>query len=307
MRQIDNFDVIIVGGSFAGLSAGMALGRALRKVLIIDAGQPCNLQTPHSHNFLTQDGNRPSEIKAIAESQVLRYETVKFLKVYAVNAEKTEDGFKVLTHDKQEYVARKLIFASGVKDIMPAIPGFAACWGISVIHCPYCHGYEVRHQPTGILANGSVAFHYAQLISNWTKDLKIFTNGPSTLTDDENRLISKNNIQVIEKVIALFNHQSGHLQSVVFVDGSELGLSAIYSRPDFEQHSKIPELLGCKLTEQGLLQVDMLQQTSVEGLYACGDNTSPMRSVANAVAAGNLAGAAVNHSLVVEAFANGVA
>src|SRR5690606_19368783 len=145
---------IIIGGSYAGLSAAMALGRSLRKVLIIDAGKPCNRQTPHSHNFITQDGKTPAEISSIARAQVAQYETVTFLSGFAVEGKKTNSGFEIKTEKGEIFESKKLILATGVKDIMSEIPGFAECWGISVIHCPYCHGYEVRNEKTGILANG---------------------------------------------------------------------------------------------------------------------------------------------------------
>lgn len=297
-----NFDAIIIGGSYAGLSAAMALGRALRNVLIIDSGLPCNRQTPHSHNFITQDGEKPSVIADKAKAQVLKYHTVHFHEGLAVGGTKTEKGFTIATQSGDEFTAKKLIFATGVKDIMPEIEGFSECWGISVIHCPYCHGYEVKNERTGILANGDFAFHYAQLIHNWTKDLTIFTNGKSTLTKEQTDKIAAHHIPIIEKEIALLKHENGNLQQVIFKDHSTFDLKAIYSRPDFEQHCKIPEKLGCELTEQGFLKVDMFQKTTVANIFACGDNTSPMRSVANAVATGNLVGAMVNNVMLEEEF-----
>ena len=301
MRVI-NYEVIIIGGSYAGLSAAMALGRSLRRVLIIDSGLPCNRQTPHSHNFLTQDGKTPKEISAIAKLQIEQYDTVRSYNGLAVSGLKTEDGFEITCQTGEIFTAKKLIFATGVKDKMPDIPGFAECWGISVIHCPYCHGYEVKGQVTGILANGDFAAHYAQLIQHWTKDLTIFTNGISTLTPEQTAKIDKHNIQIIEKEINYLKHENGHIAQIVFSDHSTVSLKAIYSRPDFEQHCKIPELLGCELTEQGFLKVDMFQKTNVPNVFACGDNTSPMRSVANAVATGTMAGVVVNNGMIEEDF-----
>ncbi len=295
-------EVIIIGGSYAGLSAAMALGRALRRVLIIDSGLPCNRQTPHSHNFITQDGEKPAAIAERAKAQVLHYPTVTFLNALAVEGKKTDDGFVITTQAGEAFKAKKLIFATGVKDNMPPIAGFSECWGISVIHCPYCHGYEVKGEKTGILANGDTAFHYAQLIRNWTSDLTIFTNGKSTLTPEQTTKITQHAIPIIEKEIASLQHKGGNLEQVVFRDHSTFTLKALYARPVFEQHCTLPEALGCELTEQGYLKVDMLQKTSVANCYACGDNASPMRSVASAVAAGNMAGAAVNNSLLQEEF-----
>jgi len=302
MTDPENFDVIIIGGSYAGLSAAMALGRALRTVLIIDSGLPCNRQTPHSHNFITQDGEKPKVIAEKAKSQVLKYNTVKFLNDLAVDGKKTEKGFTITTKLGEQFGAKKLIFATGVKDIMPNIEGFSACWGISVIHCPYCHGYEVKSEKTGILANGDAALHYAQLLLNWTKDLTIFTNGKSTLTPEQTEKIAKHAIPIIEKEIAQLKHENGTISQIVFRDHSTFNPKAIYSRPDFEQHCKIPEILGCELTEQGLVKVDLFQKTTVASVFACGDNASPLRSVSNAVAAGSLAGAMVNNIMTEEEF-----
>ena len=302
MTNSNKFDVIIIGGSYGGLSAAMALGRALRNVLIIDSGLPCNRQTPHSHNFITHDGEKPDAIAEKAKAQVLHYSTVTFLNSLVVSGEKIGNEFSITTQTGETFIARKLIFATGVKDIMPGIKGFSECWGISVIHCPYCHGYEVKSEKTGILANGNFAYHYAQLVSNLTKDLTIFTNGKAEFSAEQMAKFKQHNIPVIEKEIDFLKHENGNVQQIVFKDKSTFELKAIYCRPDFVQHCKIAEILGCELTEQGLIKVDMFQKTTVENVFACGDNASPMRSVANAVATGNIAGAIVNNGMTEEAF-----
>lgn len=301
-EDTSNFDVIIIGGSYAGLSAAMALGRALRKTLVIDAGKPCNRQTPHSHNFLTQDGEPPHRIAEKAKKQVLEYDTVTFIEGEAISANKSENAFFVQLSSGKIYQAKKLILATGLIDIMPTIDGFEQCWGLSVIHCPYCHGYEVRGKKTGILASSEMAMHYAQLISNWTKDLVIFSDGPADFNQTQLDLLSQRNIVCIEKPINRINHQDGLLNEVVFHDGTIFPIEVIYSRPKFEQHSSIAKQLGSTFDEQGLIQVNMFQQTNVEGLFACGDSTTLMRSVANAVASGNMAGAAVNNQLIGDSF-----
>jgi thioredoxin reductase len=297
-----HFDVIVVGGSYSGLAAGMALGRALRAVLIIDSGSPCNAQTPHSHNFITQDGVAPGEISALARSQVKAYETVEFHDDLAVEAQKTEGGFLVRTAAGDEFSARKLIFATGIRDQLAPIPGLAECWGITALHCPYCHGYEVRHQATGLLGNGEPGFDFAGLIANWTKDLTLLTNGEPTLSGEQSERLSRRGIEVVSKEIVNLEHERGRLQRVVFKDGTTLPFSALYVRPKFEQHCPIPEALGCDLTEEGYIEVGPSQRTSVPGVYACGDNTSSMRTVANAVAAGTTAGMMANKELALEDF-----
>lgn len=296
-----SFEVIIIGGSYAGLSAALALGRSLRNVLVIDAGKPCNAPTPHSHNFLTQDGVVPGEISAIARSQVEKYKTVQFYDNFAVKGSQTATGFDITTQDGNVFSAKKLIFATGLKDLIPDIEGFAQCWGKSVIHCPYCHGYEVKHKKTGIIANGEKAFHYAWLISNWTDDLTLFTNGVSTLTVEQKSKIAAHNITTIETPIQKLIHENGAVSEVVFEDGNKRTVQAIYSGPTFTQHSTIPETLGCELNEQGLIAVDGFQKTNVAGVYACGDN-STMRSVAMAVSSGHIAGVVANKDLIEEVF-----
>lgn len=298
MENTTNYDVIIIGGSYAGLSAAMALGRSLRKVLIIDAGNPCNKQTPHSHNFITQDGEKPALIAAKAKAQVLKYDTVQFLNDKAISGEKLEKKFKIITQSGAEFMTKKIIFATGVKDIMPKIEDFAACWGISVIHCPYCHGYEFRNQKTAIMANGDRAMHLASLVHNLTKDLVILTSGKANFTSEQLTKLSKNNIPIIETEIAAMEHENGAIKNLIFKDGTNKNIDAVYAGLHFEQHSDIPSKLGCELNENGYIQIDAFQKTTISGIYASGDNSSMMRSVANAVYTGNLAGAMVNKELV---------
>lgn len=296
------FDVIIIGGSYSGLAAGMALGRALRQVLVIDSGKPCNQQTPHSHNFLTQDGKTPKEIATLARQQVEQYDTVKFLNGLATTGVKNKNGFEIKTASGETFHAKKLIFATGIRDIMPNIDGYEACWGISVLHCPYCHGYEVRNEKTGILGNGEYGFEFSGLISNWTKDLTLYTNGKSTLTSEQAVKLAKHNISIVETEIETLEHTEGYIQNILFKDGTKSPVKAIYSRNPFEQHCSIPEKLGCELTEDGYIKIDPMQKTTVPGIFACGDNTTRMRTVANAVSMGTTAGAMVNKEIALEEF-----
>jgi thioredoxin reductase len=302
MTHNNNFDVIIIGGSYSGLAAGMALGRALRKVLIIDNGKPCNRQTPHSHNFLTNDGRTPSEIAALANLQVKRYDTVKFFTGTAIQGKKTETGFEIQVASGEIFDAKKLVFATGIKDLLPAIDGLPECWGISVIHCPYCHGYEVRNEKTGILGNGDIAFDFTRLISNWTKDLTLFTNGDSALTNVQIEQLQQHQIKIVEKEIIRLEHDNGHLRNIIFKDGTSSSLKAIYAPSPFEQHCKIPQALGCELTEDGYIKIDSFQETSIKGIFAIGDNAARMRTVANAVAMGTTAGITISKKMILEEF-----
>ncbi|MCH7407888.1 NAD(P)/FAD-dependent oxidoreductase [Belliella sp. DSM 111904] len=297
-----NFEVIIIGGSYSGLSAALALGRSLRKVLIIDSGNPCNKQTPHSRNFLTQDGEEPAVIALKAKRQVEKYPSINYLNDRVLEVAKQDMQFEVTTENEETFVAKKILFATGVRDIMPDIEGFAACWGISAIHCPYCHGYEVRGKKTAILANGNFAYHYAQLVSNLTDDLVIITQGIPEFTPEQMQKFATKNISIIPAKVQKIQHHDGHIESLMLEDGSEMKVDAIYHRPIFEQHTDILVKLGCEINEQGLITVDQMQRTTIDGVFASGDCTSPMRSVANAVASGNMAGAAINYALVDASF-----
>ncbi|GAB3772259.1 FAD-dependent oxidoreductase [Spirosoma horti] len=294
------FDVIVVGGSYSGLSAAMTLGRSLRKVLVIDSGKPCNRQTPHSHNFLTQDGETPANIAAIAREQVLRYPSVSFLSDLAIKAASDPDGFLIETAGGQEFKSRKLILATGVEDLMPPIPGFAECWGRSVLHCPYCHGYEVAGQRLGILANGDTAYELVRLIQHWSPKLALFTNGPASLTPEQRRIIDQLNVPVMDEPLSAIAHEQGNLTELQFADGPAYAIDALYSRVPFRQHSDLAEQLGCAMTESGLINTAGFGKTNVPGVYTAGDNSSPMRQVSMAVTNGSLAGVWVNRELMEE-------
>lgn len=295
-------DVIIIGGSYAGLSAGMALGRSLRNTLIIDNGKPCNRQTPHSHNFVTHDGKTPKEISELAKKDVEKYSTVQFYDGTVISIKRNTLGFEIETFDGEKFQTRKVILASGVKDIVPDIPGFAECWGISVLHCPYCHGYEVKSEETGILADGDMAYEFSKLIFNMTKNLTLFTNGKTQLTIEQIEKLKSNNINLNEDKIEKIEHENGQLQKIVFKNGNNVSLKALYAKIPFEQNVNISQSLDCKLTEQGYIQIDFMQKTTTPGVFACGDNVTMMRSVANAIAQGNFTGAMVNKELSEEDF-----
>ncbi|NRD21204.1 NAD(P)/FAD-dependent oxidoreductase [Winogradskyella eckloniae] len=302
MNTENHTDVIIIGGSYSGLSAAMTLGRSLRNVLIIDAKQPCNRDTPHSQNFITHDGEQPHIIAHKARAQVLKYDTVRLVNDFATQAIKTNTGFKVSTQSGLYYNTKKIIIATGIKDILPDIKGFKETWAKSVIHCPYCHGYEFINKKTAIYSNGDKAFHINQLVHNLSKELSIITKGPAHFSEAQTAKLKENNIPVIEKEITEIIHDNGEVKQVIYNDGSTAQFDAIYVQLPFEQHTNIPQDLGCDITENGYIKVDDLQKTTTPGVYACGDNVNKFRSVANAVYTGNIAGAALNMELAQETF-----
>ncbi|HTE24885.1 NAD(P)/FAD-dependent oxidoreductase [Flavitalea sp.] len=294
-------DVIIIGGSYAGLSAAMALGRSMREVLIVDGGNPCNKPVPRSHNLLGQDGRSPSVITSIARQEVLQYPTVNFLKDIVETAKAVDDYFELTTITGQVLQAKKILLTTGLKDEMPEINGFEACWGISVLHCPYCHGYEFRGINTVIIASGTTAFEFAELISHWTDKLSLVTNGEAELEKDQYQLLAEKNIKIIETKINRLHHTNGYLQCIYFEDGTSMDANVAYARPFMKQHSTLPEELGCEFHNIHI-KVDQYQQTSVRGVFAAGDNCSPLRSLANAIAAGGVAGAFINKELIQSEF-----
>ncbi|QHW00748.1 NAD(P)/FAD-dependent oxidoreductase [Spirosoma endbachense] len=304
MGTTDTFDVVVVGGSYAGLSAALLLGRSLRKVLVIDSGQPCNRQTPHSHSYLTRDGETPAQIAAIAKEQLLQYPTVSFVNDLATVARPESSGFIVETAAGHQFRSRKLLLATGIHDIMPAIDGFAECWGRSILHCPYCHGYEVHGQRLGIIANGDIANKMVRLIQHWSPDLTLFTNGPATLTAEQWQTTQQLGIPVIETEIVAVEHQQGQLKNLRFPDGSIHELDAIFSPVPFRQHSELAAQLGCDFDESGLIKIGEFGQTNIPGLYAAGDNSTPFRQVSIAATNGGKAGVWMNHELIDEDLAH---
>ncbi len=290
-----HFDVLIIGGSYAGLSAAMVLGRSLRHTLIIDGGDPCNKRTPHAHNFITQDGDPPLEIAARAREQVLAYAHVSRIEDQATELRGADGAFTVSTAAGTSYTARKVVFATGLHDGLPDIPGVLECWGKTVIHCPYCHGYEYRSEPTGLLLNNDHVPFMTRLIGNLTDELTLFTNGPATFDVAE---IEARGVGVLQEPIRELEHDGGDLRAVCLADGTAVPLTALYLHPHLSQKCPLPEAIGCTLNEDGFLQVDDYGLTTVPGIYAAGDCTTMLRSVAYATGSGNKVGAMVNAGLL---------
>ncbi|MBL4677092.1 MAG: NAD(P)/FAD-dependent oxidoreductase [Mucilaginibacter sp.] len=295
-------DIVIIGGSYAGLSAAMSLGRSLRNVVVVDNHDPCNKTVSNSHNFLTHDGAEPAAIALTARQQVLQYSSVNLLSDTVTQVIKKNDLFEVLLKDGKPLTARKLIFASGIKDIIPVIPGFSECWPKSIIHCPYCHGYEERGKILAVIANGDEGFEYIKLISNWSKYLTVFTNGPADFNDEQVAKLRKHKIAIIESPIVSLQHTNGNVNHIILQNGNDIPAEFIFYKPAFVQKSDIPKQLGCEFTKTGHLQTNMFGETTVPGIFAVGDNCSPMRSVANAVATGSFTGAYLNKLLGDEDF-----
>lgn len=290
-----NADLIIVGGSYAGMAAALQLVRARRSVLVIDAGQRRNRFADTSHGFLTQDGKSPAAIAATAKAQLMAYPTVQWLEASVVSARKIQAGFQVNT-EQQSYQAKRLILATGVNDQLPAIPGITERWGKTVFHCPYCHGYELNRGPIGVLAASPLALHHALMLPDW---------GPTTLfTNECFRPDAQQKAQLQDRCVVI---ESAKVQKISgkadvhLADGKTLQMAGLFTQPITQVNSSVAEELGCQF-EQGplgaLIQTSASKETTVPGVFACGDNARTAGSVAIAIGDGSLAGAMAHQSLL---------
>ncbi len=294
-------DVVIVGGSNAGLSAALQLGRARRRVLVYDTGTPVNAPAYESHGFFTRDGTAPAELLAIGRAQLRPYATVELRQIAVIGAERDGDGdgFHVTLADGMTVSTRAILLATGGTAILPPIEGIAERWGVSVNSCPYCHAYEVRDEPLAVLSSGDMSFHYAMMIAHWSRDLVFCTDGPAGLTEDQQRTLATREIRVIEEKITRLEGDGRELERIVFANGTRLPRHALFFRPQWRQHSDLAAQLGCTLTADGSVQVDRQGLTSVQWVYAAGDMAHlPVQNLAVAVAEGALAGMMLNNMLI---------
>jgi thioredoxin reductase len=296
------FDVIIMGAGPAGLSAALILGRFRRSVLIVDGQQPRNARSQGVHGFLSRDGILPHELLQIGRDQLGPYSTVQIRAQQAADITAAGGCFHVLLQDGTTESAKKLLFATGVRDILPPIEGMDALWGRGVFHCPYCHGWEARDKAIAILGNGEGAVHFAKLLRAVSNDLVICTNGDPAIKADDRSRLERAGIRVVETPITQLRHTDGTLEAVVFEDGTALPREAMFVRAAQEQHSALPGKLGCAINQHGYLQVDADGRTTVPGVYAAGDLTSGKQQVVYAAAGGAAAAAMLNYELADEAF-----
>jgi thioredoxin reductase len=301
------FDVIIVGGSNAGLSAALVLGRARRQVLLLDHGQPRNAPSPEVHSFLSRDGTPPAALRQIAREQLRPYTTVSLQSDTALSARRDADGFSVTTKSGGTYRARALLLATGVRDELPPLPGMAERWGRLVLHCPYCHGWEVRERPLAVMANAPWATQYVLTIRGWSDDVTLLTNGPAALADEERQRLARHKVALDERPLAALADGSEGQLRVQFVDGGAADYAALFYRSRQHQASDLARQLGCTLNapmpEVELIQVDAMGQTTVPGVYAAGDAANMTQQAIIAASEGLIAAGAINRALLAEDFA----
>jgi thioredoxin reductase len=291
------YDVIVVGGSYAGMAAALQLVRGRRNVFVLDAGRRRNRFAGTSHGVLGQDGKAPSEIAGDAKAQLLTYPSLAWRDGTAVFAEKTGEHFAVHTEQDEILTGRRLVLATGVSDELPELPGLAERWGQAVFHCPYCHGYELDNGSLGVLATGEASLHQALLIPDWGPTT-FFTNGVFEPDDDQLRRLQARNVTIErEQVTAI----TGQHASVKLRDGRVIELAGLFVASRIKAASPLAEQLGCEFADSPLgpyVKTDETKETSVAGVFACGDAARATGNVTFAMADGALAGVAAHRSLI---------
>ncbi|OSQ40455.1 NAD(P)/FAD-dependent oxidoreductase [Thalassospira mesophila] len=292
-----DYDVIVIGGSFSGMSASLQLVRARKNVLVLDGGLPRNRFAKASYGFLGQDGRAPNDILADARAQLMKYPTLSWKNDLAITARRSGRLLEVETQDGLKLSARALILATGVTDTLPDIPGIAERWGGSVFHCPYCHGYELNQQAMGVLASSALAMHQALMLPDW---------GPTTLflnnafDPDETQLsqLARRHVTLERTPVRKI---TGDKATMILEDGRQIHLAGLLIQTRTDVTSPLAQQLGCTFADGPLgafIQTDAMMETSIPGVFACGDNMLGAGAVALAVGNGGRAGAAAHHSLM---------
>jgi thioredoxin reductase len=300
-----DYDVIVVGAGSAGLSAALTLGRCQRRVLLADGGAPRNAPSPAVHGFLTRDGTRPAKLLELGRKQLDPYPTIDVRELKITNLHKLAKGFRAEGTTGQGHAwagtTHRVLLATGVEDVLPALPGFRDLWGTGVLHCPYCHGYEVRDEPLAVYGRGKAAVGLALLLTNWSKDLVVVTDGPGHLTAYGRQRLRQHGIGLRQEPVArLVGGPDGLLRCVEFEDGTHLERKAIFLHAPQEQRSSLAADLGAYITSKGAVWVDKNSQTSVTGLYAAGDTTPGQQQALLAAASGGKAAICLNEALTKE-------
>jgi thioredoxin reductase len=295
-------DVIIIGGSFAGLAGALQLGRARRKVTVLDTGLPRNRFASHSHGLLGHDHKPPLEILAEARQQLARYPTIRLVNARADSISGAIDDFSVLTGDGESLGARRLILSYGVADQMPDVPGFAEGWGTSIVPCPYCDGFEVAGQHWGLVWSGRQSHNYVRLYHDWTDTLTLFADGHD-IPPDIRADLARRNIPVVDGRITGIAHHGGHNATVKLDTGPNVAVDILFAHPRNKPSASLHESLGLATvdTPGGIaLKVDERRETSMPGIYAAGDLANPlMPSVTLASSHGATAGISAQQSMLV--------
>lgn len=290
------YDVIVVGGGAAGLSAALVLGRARRWVAVVDGGAPRNAPATHMHGFLSRDGMSPAQLLAVGRDEVAAYG----VELVSGNVVSIEPGFSVTLADGEVLSARRLLIATGATDELPSIPGLRERWGKDFLHCPYCHGWEVRDQPLGVLGTGAGSVEHAQLVRQWSDDLIFFTH-TSDLTEAEREQLEAHGIRVVDGEVRGLVVEDDRLRGVMLGNGRVVERAALFVRPEIRPRPVgLLEHLGCQTDELGFVRVDTVGRTSVPGVWAAGNAANPRAQVITAAGEGSAAAISINADLVAE-------
>ncbi|WP_328934911.1 MULTISPECIES: NAD(P)/FAD-dependent oxidoreductase [unclassified Streptomyces] len=295
------YDVVVIGGGAAGLSAALVLGRSRRRTLVVDAGEPRNTPAAHMQGYLTRDGMSPAEFLALGREEIARY-GVDLVRDRAVDVTKGDD-FAVALAGGDTVHARRIVVATGLKDELPDVPGVAERFGRDVIHCPYCHGWEVRDQAFGVLATTPMSVHQALIVSQWSKDVTLFlhTVAESELTDDDLRRLAAAGVAVVPGEVAEMVVEGDRLTGVRLADGTTHPREAVFVAPRAIPQTGLLEKLGAELQETpfgAYPVVDPTGLTTVPGVWAVGNAMGFAEQVVNAASAGYRAGATINGDLL---------
>ncbi|KYF58070.1 pyridine nucleotide-disulfide oxidoreductase, partial [Sorangium cellulosum] len=294
-----SYDVVIVGGGPAGLSAALALGRARKRVLLCDAGARRNAAAEHIHNFVTRDGTPPDELRAIGRRELAAYPSVEArdLRIEAIAGAR---GAFQITSAAGTVEARRVLLCTGLIDEPLAIEGFRELWGRSILQCPYCHGWEVQDRRWGYLARGAQSLHFPLLLRGWTRDVVVFTSGAFDVPADVQARFSAAGVRVEARPVARLVAREDRLESVELSDGATISCEVLFAHPPQRQVGLV-RALGVALDDDGFVRVDPVsRETSVPGVYAGGDLVSRMQGAILAAASGMQAAAMLNHELTVE-------
>lgn len=293
-------DAIVVGGSFAGLSAATYVARARRTVLVVDAGSPRNRFAAHSHGFFAQDGSEPGAMLAAARAQVAAYPTVSFAQGEAIGATGDADAFAVTLASGETLQGRRLVLAFGISDELPAIPGIAERWGKSVIHCPYCHGYEFSGQRLGVLKLSEMSFHQAMLIAEWGPTT-LYLNGDAEPDAETLAALRERGVRIEPAPVRALHGDGASLSAIELEDGRMSEVDALYIGTRTRLNSDIARQLGCEIDDGvwgSVIRTDDWKTTTVPGVFAAGDITRSAHNVTWASSDGVTAGVALHRSLV---------
>lgn len=290
------YDVVIVGGGPAGLSAALVLGRCRRRVLLCDAGDPRNGRARKLNGFLTRDGTPPLDLLRLGLEELRPY-GIEPRAVEVTAVVPSAEGFEITLASGESLATRTLLVASGVRDDLPDIPGIEECYGVSVHHCPYCDGWESRDKALAVIGRGGAVTALALSLKTWSDRVMVCSNGRSDLRPSHREQLAQQAIDVRESRISAVEHENGCVRHVVMTNGDRIGCDAIFFVTAQRPRCDLPRQLGCALTRRGLVKTDHLGQTHVPGLYVAGDASRDVQFAIVAAAEGAKAAVAINQAL----------